>query len=178
MSRVISYNLDYNLNVQKGTDKTYFPIRGWTEDKKDQNGKIIDTWSTNGFIYNPETRRFLYQYPAEFIAPSENDKYIIFQYCRCSTNGHMHGEIEVHASFIPRANYLDSLVYYANKQVPDDNRKYKVNTNRDVNFEVWFTDEHGDPFHDVIKESGEWKIFNGKTSEFSLNFVMFLKLLY
>lgn len=34
MSKVVSYHIDYDINVQKNkkkkVDKTYFPIRGWT----------------------------------------------------------------------------------------------------------------------------------------------------
>lgn len=168
MSRVVSYNLDYNLNVQTGVDKTYFPIRGWTDFNDSE-----DTMQKYGFKYDRKTQRFTFRYPAEFIAPSEHDKYIIFQYCRCSVNGSIHGETEVHASFIPRDNYCDSLVYYANLQVPDDNRKYKVNTNRNITFDVWFTKSKGEMYTDK-----EGKILPGNDDRHKLNFVMFLKLMY
>ncbi len=153
-------------SFQTGVDKTYFPVRGYTlslEESMKQmkpNGDI--DMETRGFFYNYEKQRWIFYYPQEFVNPSEHDKYIIFQYCRCSVNDHYNAEIEVHASFIPRDQYCDHLVYYANLQVPDDNRKYKVNTNQKMGFEVWFTD-------------GTGKLFE---KDDRINFVMFLKLLY
>ena len=62
--------------------------------------------------------------PIEFVY-SKNPKYIVFQYCRATCDGYLDGETEVHASFIQRDNYCDSLVWYANVVPPDDNRKYE-----------------------------------------------------
>ena len=79
--------------------------------------------------------------PIEFIY-SKNPKYIVFQYCRATCNGYLDGETEVHASFIQRDKYCDSLVWYANVVPPDDNRKYEfIGTKRD--FRIWFTDVDG-----------------------------------
>lgn len=79
--------------------------------------------------------------PTEFVN-SLNKRYISFQYCRATCDGYLDGETEVHASFIQRDNYCDSLVWYANLLPVDDNRKYEfIGTNR--NFRVWFTDSVG-----------------------------------
>ena len=79
--------------------------------------------------------------PIEFVY-SKNPKYIVFQYCRATCNGYLDGETEVHASFIQRDKYCDSLVWYANVVPPDDNRKYEfIGTKRD--FRIWFTDVDG-----------------------------------
>ena len=95
--------------------------------------------------------------PIEFVY-SKNPKYIVFQYCRATCNGYLDGETEVHASFIQRDNYCDSLVWYANVVPPDDNRKYEfIGTKRD--FKIWFTDVEGNE----IKPD---------------NFKLFLKLIY
>ena len=87
------------------------------------------------------TKTFDNDWPEEFIE-SRNDRYVYFQYCRCTCNGYLDGETEVHCSFIPRDEYCDSLVWYANVLPPDDNRKYKYTLNRD-GFVVWFTDASG-----------------------------------
>lgn len=175
-------NIRYS-SIQSGVDKTYFIIRGWTltEDEAKKQNEVIEIKETdkdgkevvvrteypgelyqkaNGFYYDYENKAWIYHYPQEFVAPSEHDKYIIFQYCRCSVDDSIHGECEVHASFIPRDQYCDSLVYYANLQPPDDNRKYKVNTLTEQRFAVWFTDGMGKPWTERI------------------NFVIFLKLVY
>ena len=95
--------------------------------------------------------------PIEFVY-SKNPKYIVFQYCRATCDGYLDGETEVHASFIQRDNYCDSLVWYANVEPPDDNRKYEfIGTKRD--FKIWFTDVEGNE----IKPD---------------NFKVFLKLIY
>lgn len=79
--------------------------------------------------------------PMEFIC-SKNKRYISFQYARVTCNGYLDAETEVHASFIQRDNYCDSLVWYANLLPPDDNRKYEfIGVNR--NFRIWFTDATG-----------------------------------
>ena len=164
MSRIISYNINPDVNVQTGADKTYFPIRGWKLSAKESQAQNENSLKTQGFYYNSVTQHFTFQYPNEFVAPGnvETDKYIVFQYCRCTVNGSISGEVEVHSDFVPRDNYCDSLVYYANLQVPDDNRKYKVNGNRSYTFEVWFTDGKK----------------NGKKVVTPDEFVIFLKLLY
>ena len=164
MSRLISYNINPDINVQTGADKTYFPIRGWKLNSTQIKEQTKDCLKTRGFYFNPKNSHFAFMYPQEFVSPSnvEKDKYIIFQYCRCTVNGSINGEVEVHSNFVPRDNYCDSLVYYANLQVPDDNRKYKVNSNRKQGFEVWFTDGKGDGTNAIVPD----------------DFVMFLKLIY
>lgn len=72
----------------------------------------------------------------------------------------MPADIEIHSTIVPRDTYCDSLVYYCNLQPPDDNRKYKVNTNKRMGFEIWFTDAKGDKI--IVPDS----------------FVVFLKLIY
>ena len=87
------------------------------------------------------TRTLENQLPMEFIC-SKNPRYITFQYCRATCNGYLDQETEVHASFIQRDEYCDSLVWYANTMPPDDNRKYSfIGTKRD--FTIWFTDANG-----------------------------------
>ena len=87
------------------------------------------------------TRDYDNKFPPEFVT-SRNDRYISFQYCRATYNDYIDGETEVHASFVPRDEYCDSLVWYANLTPPDDNRKYKYTLNHD-RFKVWFTDAVG-----------------------------------
>lgn len=87
------------------------------------------------------TRDTYNKFPPEFIS-STNDRYISFQYCRATCNKYIDGETEVHASFVPRDEYCDSLVWYANLVPPDDNRKYKY-TLRHSDFRIWFTDANG-----------------------------------
>ncbi len=80
-------------------------------------------------------------FPKEFIA-SKGPKNIVFQYCRATCEGYLDGETEIHASFIQRDKYCDSLVWYANVMPPDDNRKYEyIGTKRE--FKIWFTDPEG-----------------------------------
>lgn len=60
MSRVISYNINPNLNVQAGVHKTYFIIRGRNLGK-DEDGNIIpipteQDYDKNGFYYVEETK--------------------------------------------------------------------------------------------------------------------------
>lgn len=145
------------------SSKTYFPIRGWTLSSEELDKQAKDSKASVrefGFAYDPNNYHWIFSFPDDFISPSDHDKYVIFQYCRCTVGPHFHSEIEVHSTFIPRDNYCDSLVYYANLQVPDDNRKYKVNSTRRYRFDVWFTNGKGQ----IIKDE--------------LNFVMFLKLEY
>ena len=79
--------------------------------------------------------------PIEFVC-SKNKRYISFQYCRATCNNYLDGETEVHASFIQRDQYCDSLVWYANMLPVDMNRKYEfIGTKRE--FDVWFTDASG-----------------------------------
>lgn len=161
--------------TQTQNSKTYFPIRGWTLNEEEimkQNDPKNQMFEKNGFYFNPQNNHWIFYYPEEFCVPSDHNKYVIFQYCRCSIDNHIHGEVEVHASFIPRDNYCDSLVYYANLQVPDDNRKYKVNTNRKMAFEVWFTNGRGEPFLDTPDTDTELG------HHYDINFVLFLKLIY
>lgn len=87
------------------------------------------------------TKEYNNKLPSEF-SNSLNKRYISFQYCRATCNGYLDGETEVHASFIQRDNYEDSLVFYANVMPPNNNRKYEyIGTKRD--FRVWFTDANG-----------------------------------
>ena len=103
------------------------------------------------------TRSLNNELPIEFVC-SKNKRYISFQFCRCTCNGALDGETEIHASFIQRDNYCDSLVWYTNFMPPDDNRKYEfVGSQR--TFKLWFTDAVGN----VITPD---------------NFVCFLKLEY
>ena len=103
------------------------------------------------------TRDYNTAWPQEFVE-SRNPRYVYFQYCRVTCNGYLDAETEVHASFIPRDEYCDSLVWYANLLPPDDNRQYKYNLNND-GFAVWFTDGSG---HTIVPD----------------NFCLFLKLEY
>ena len=87
------------------------------------------------------TKKYNNILPSEF-TNSLNKRYISFQYCRATCNGYLDGETEMHASFIQRDEYEDSLVWYANLTPPDDNRKYEfVGTKRE--FRIWFTDAEG-----------------------------------
>ena len=162
MSRVISYNINPNINVQTGVHKTYFPIRGRKLTDEEIRNQRTDNFDADGFYLNPLNNHYIFYYPQEFVAPSETgeDKYVVFQYCHCIVEEHLPADIEVHSSIVPRDQYCDCLVYYCNLQPPDDNRKYKVNTNKKMGFEVWFTDA------------------KGKETLIPDNFVIFLKLMY
>ena len=162
MSRVISYNINPNINVQTGEHKTYFPVRGRGLTNEELRNQKTDDFGENGFYLRPDNKHYVYYYPQEFVAPSETgeDKYVIFQYCHCIVEGHLPADIEIHSTIVPRDTYCDSLVYYCNLQPPDDNRKYKVNTNKRMGFEIWFTDAKGDKV--IVPDS----------------FVVFLKLIY
>ena len=162
MSRVISYNINPNINVQDGVHKTYFIVRGRRLTRDEIAAQKPDNFDPDGFYFNPLNDSYVFYYPKEFVTPSETgeDKYLVFQYCHLTLNESLPADIEVHASFIPRDNYCDSLVYYTNLQPPDDNRKYKVNTNKKMGFEVWFTNS-----------SGKKKIVPD-------DFVIFMKLIY
>lgn len=103
------------------------------------------------------TRDLINNLPMEFIS-SRNKRYISFQYARVTHNQYMDSETEVHASFIQRDDYCDSLVWYANMLPPDDNRKYEF-IGTQSRFRLWFTDAEG----------------NEITPD---NFVVFLKLEY
>lgn len=165
MSRVISYNINPNLNIQEGVHKTYFIIRGKKLSDEEIAIQNVDDISSEKYYFvkkDEQKEVYVYYYPSEFTAPSETgeDKYIIYQYGRCEVNGSFPTDVELHASFVPRDKYCDSLVYYMNLQPPDDNRKYKVNTNKQMGFEIWFTDSTGE---------------KARTPD---NFVIFLKLVY
>lgn len=88
------------------------------------------------------TKHYYNKFPPEFVN-SRNDRYISFQYCRATCNDYLDGETEVHCSFVPRDEYCDSLVWYANLSVPDDNRKYKYTLSHS-DFRVWFTNTTGE----------------------------------
>ncbi len=60
MSRVISYNINPNLNVQDGVHKTYFIIRGW---KVDWEKGEKTSFEKDGFGFNPKTTSYIYYYP-------------------------------------------------------------------------------------------------------------------
>ena len=142
MSRTISYNLNNKLNVQKGQHKTYFPIRGYKLSKEEAAVDQIH-FDDDSADFDFDRKLWRFKYPYQFLAPSDNDKYIIFQYCRATVDEAINGETTVHASFIPRDQYCNNLVYLANLQVPDDNRKYLMNTNNSETFEVWFENAKG-----------------------------------
>lgn len=181
MSRVISYNINPNLNVQTGAHKTYFIIKGKNPDikedgqyktqeekeqeaeekrKKEEKEREDDQYLSpeeirlkykidfgpDNYYYNEREKEFIYYYPQEFIAPSETgeDKYVIFQYCHCVLHDSTPTDFEIHSTIVPRDTFCDSLVYYCNLQVPDDNRKYRVNTNKQMGFKVWFTNYKGE----------------------------------
>lgn len=94
--------------------------------------------------------------PMEFVC-SKNKRYISFQYCRATCNNYLDGETEVHASFVQRDEYCDSIVWYANL-LPHEERKYEfLGLNR--HFKVWFTDANG---NEIVPD----------------NFTLFLKLTY
>ena len=102
------------------------------------------------------TRTLENDLPLEFIC-STNPRFISFQYCRATCNGYLDGETEVHASFVQRDAYCDSLVWYANL-IPHDDRKYDfIGTQR--RFKIWFTNALGE---EVVPD----------------NFTLFLKLEY
>ena len=162
MSRVISYNINPNLSVQTGVHKTYFIIRGRSMTDDEINNQKTDNFDPDGFYLRPDNHHYIFYYPQEFVAPSEagEDKYVIFQYCHCKVQDSLPADIEIHSTIVPRDTYCDSLVYYCNLQPPDDNRKYRVNTNKRMGFEVWFTDS------------------SGRTVIMPDTFVVFFKLLY
>ena len=87
------------------------------------------------------TRDYVNSFPEEF-CESRNNRYVYFQYCRATCNGYLDAETEVHCDFIPRDEYCDSIVWYANMLPPDDNRKYRYTLNHNK-FKVWFTDATG-----------------------------------
>ena len=103
------------------------------------------------------TRDYDNKFPSEYVT-SRNDRYISFQYCRATCNDSFDGETEVHASFVSRDEYCDSLVWYANLTPQDANRIYKSTLNHD-RFRVWFTDSKG---NEIIPD----------------NFTLFLKFVY
>ena len=87
------------------------------------------------------TRTFKNELPIEFVC-SKDKRFITFQFARVNCDGYLDHETEVHASFIQRDQYCDSLVWYANVMPPDDNRKYEyIGVKRE--FEIWFTDGNG-----------------------------------
>lgn len=111
-----------NIQNSEPTTKTYYPVRAKSGEENDK-------------------KRFTFELPMEFVN-SNKDRYISFQYCRATCNHYLDGETEIHASFIPRDDYCDSLVWYANLLPPDDNRKYEIINTRST-FDVWFSDATG-----------------------------------
>ena len=166
MSVIIPNNYRPDLPYNSKVDKTYFIVRGWSLSKNDCENQNDTVVRKRGFYLNWETKHFTFYYPNEFIVPSPNEKFIIFQYCRCMVEGHITGEIEIHADFIPRDQYCNSLVYQCNLQCPDDNRKYKV-TNVPITFDVWFTQP---PYEDDFERKKEPIIPD--------DFVIYMKLVY
>lgn len=142
MSRIISYQTNPEILPKSGVGITYFPVRGWALSETEIANQSEATFNQKGFHFDPVTKHFHFRFPQSFISPMRDqaNKYVIFQYCRATYEGHFNSEIEIHANFIPRDQYCDSLVYYCNLQVPDDNRKYQVNSIRNTLFEVWFVD--------------------------------------
>ena len=91
------------------------------------------------------TKTYDNEFPQAFVN-SRHKRYISFQYCLAVCDEYIDGETELHANFIQRDEYCDSLVWYANSVPPDDNRKYEyIGTKR--NFRVWFTDAEGNEIH-------------------------------
>lgn len=150
----ISYNID--------------PYRGDAHDEyEDLNGDgVVDDYERqmqNIQSTEPTTKTYFITRDYDNILPPEfvnssNDRYIAFQYCRATCKHYLDGETEVHCSFVPRDEYCDSLVWYANLVPPDDNRKYEI-ISRKNSFKVWFTDAEG---HEIKPD----------------NFTLFLKLEY
>ena len=189
MSRIISYQVTPNIKAQTGIGITYFPIRGWKLNDFELQNQSEATRKKRGFYLNPETKHFIFQFPQSFVSPMRDqaDKYVVFQYCRATYKGHFSAELEVHSNFIPRDQYCDSIVYYCNLPVPDDNRKYQVNSIRDGTFEVWFVDgSQPDPDnHSEFNKVGEED--DGEGNKIPIykekvivpdTFVLFLKLIY
>ena len=81
-------------------------------------------------------------FPPDFLN-SKNKKYIQFRWCRGLWKGKLVGDISLHADFICRDRYMDSMVCYIN----DDQGKYEKyeynSTSR--KFKVWFKDIKGNP---------------------------------
>ena len=87
------------------------------------------------------TQDYENDFPPEF-AFSLNKKYVSFQYCLAVCNEYIDAETAVHADFIQRDNYCDSMIWHANSVPIDQNRKYEyIGTKR--KFRVWFTDSKG-----------------------------------
>ena len=158
----------HDLPIKRITGYNINPYRGDTFDEAmDINGDgVIDDYERQVY-YNQSTEPTTKTYfitrdydnvlPPEFVN-SSNDRYISFQYCRATCKHYLDGETEVHCSFVPRDEYCDSLVWYANLVPPDDNRKYEI-ISRKNSFKVWFTDAEG---HEIKPD----------------NFTLFLKLEY
>lgn len=158
MSTTIPYNPPRITTQNKELTKTYFPIRGYKLSKEEAaKDQLHFDDDSSDFVYEKKLWRF--KYPEEFVNSDSNEKYIIFQYGRVTVNKSINGETTIHASFVPRNDYFDSIVYLANLQVPDDNRKYLIDTFPGHTFEVWFRDANGQI---VVPDS----------------FVIFLKLVY
>lgn len=177
------------LSYQTPPAKTYYIIRGWTlndEEYKKQAASPQLFAQQYGFNFDAINNEWYYSFPAEFTAPSDHRKYVVFQYCRCCVNDHYPSDLEVHASFIPRDQYCDSLVYYANVQVPDDNRKYQVYCSTKTDFRIWFTNGKGkryqnkhtypDPEPEGTTNEEEEDIPDPNEERF--NFAIFMKLIY
>ena len=133
------------------------------EEKKKLNNLrvLVDYYNNNypkkTFQYDLNTKKFQFNFPSAFIQ-SKHQKYVVFQYCRATCDGYIDGETEIHCDFIPRDDFCDGLIWYANVVPPDDNRKYEM-INTKTHFHIWFTNAIGQ----VICPD---------------NFVLFLKLIY
>lgn len=142
----------HSIPIKRITGFNINPYRGDTFDEAmDINGDgVIDDYERQVY-YNQSTEPTMKTYfitrdyentlPLEFVN-SSNDRYISFQYCRATCQHYLDGETEVHCSFVPRDEYCDSLVWYANLTPPDDNRKYEIISRKNT-FKVWFTDAEG-----------------------------------
>ena len=142
----------HSIPIKRITGFNINPYRGDTFDEAmDINGDgVIDDYERQVY-YNQSTEPTTKTYfitrdyentlPPEFVN-SSNDRYISFQYCRATCQHYLDGETEVHCSFVPRDEYCDSLVWYANLTPPDDNRKYEIISRKNT-FKVWFTDAEG-----------------------------------
>jgi hypothetical protein len=97
------------------------------------------------------TNQQLTKLPIEFIS-SKNPKYIVVQNCRCvyaNDTGYEYltADIQVHADFIERDQYLDSFVCFTNT-IMTKYKKWEVKNPRQ-NMKVWFTDMEGNLMNNI-----------------------------
>lgn len=152
MDRTYNQRAFYDIPIKQSISYNINPNRGLAyDDAADLDGDGVIT-DYERAIYNNQstepttktyfiTRDYDNELPPEFVNLS-NDRYISFQYCRATCKHYLDGETEVHCSFVPRDEYCDSLVWYANLVPPDDNRKYEIISRKNT-FRVWFTDAEG-----------------------------------